>query len=260
MKNNNSAGLGFTVIANKLGYKKDDYKSAIDWLKSFDDGKYAYLDSTKGQDVLYYGARYFEKTADEKIFVDNDFMADLTVINPGKVGNEYIKTVGHYHGYVPGTVVAYPEIYEAITDGFEYLLQSEPDGDGAVDVIWVVTSAGDKVVMPPNYGHVSMNFSNKPAIEMDIQKRDNPNQSDYSLFKEKVGGALIRTSDGLKENVNYKIKSIKIVKPLEKPDWGIIKDKLLYNSFIESPEKFEWLLKPQNYMFDLDELFEDIEI
>ncbi|MEI6266769.1 MAG: glucose-6-phosphate isomerase family protein [bacterium] len=260
MKNNNSAGLGFTVIANKLGYKNEDYKPAIDWLKSFDDGKYAYQDNVKGQGVLYYGARYFEKTVDEKIFVDNDFMADLTVINPGKVGKEYIKTVGHYHGYVPGTVVAYPEIYEAITDGFEYLLQSEPDKDGAVDVIWVVTSAGDKVVMPPNYGHVSMNVGNKPAIEMDIQKRDNPNQSDYTLFKEKVGGALIRTSDGLKENANYKIKSIKIVRPLEKPDWGIMKDKLLYNSFVESPEKFEWLLKPQNYKFDLDELFEDIEI
>ena len=187
-------------------------------------------------------------------------MADLTVINPGKVGKEYVKTVGHYHGYVDGTDIAYPEIYEAITDGFEYLLQSEPDEDGGVDVIWVITEAGDKVVMPPNYGHVSMNVGDKPAIEMDIQKRDNPNQSNYSLFKEKIGGALVRTSDGLKENINYKINSIKIVRPLEKPDWGITKGKLLYDSFVESPEKFEWLIKPQNYIFNLDELFEDIKL
>ncbi len=254
------SGLDFSIGEDKLNYSKDDFAPAIEWDKTFEAGKYAYKDSPSGRETLYFGNRYMEKTADENIFVDNDFMADLTIINPGKVGEEFIKTVGHYHGYVAGTKVAYPEVYEAVSGKFEYLLQSEEDKDGQVDVIWVIAEEGDKVVMPPGYGHVSMNVGVGPAAEIDIQKRDNPNQSQYGMFKEKVGGALYRTEAGLIENPNYKIKSVRIVRALEKPEWGITKDKPLYLSFTENPEKFQWLLRPQDFEFNLDELFEDIEL
>jgi glucose-6-phosphate isomerase len=254
------SGLSFEIGKDKLIYKKEEYQPAIDWDKTFEAGKYAYKEPNSDLGVLYYGARYMEKTHDEEIFIKNNFMFDLTIFNHGLVGDEIIKTVGHYHQNVPNTDIAYPEIYEAISKNIEYLLQTEPDKDGAVDVIWVVTEPGDKVVMAPGYGHVSMNVGDGIGVEVDLQLRDNPNGSDYSIFKEKNGGALIRTKKGLEENPNYKIKSLRIVKPKEKPEWGIVKDKPLYISFIESPEKFDWLIHPQNYQFDLNELFEDIEL
>lgn len=253
------SGLNFGLEKDELIYNKEDYSAGVVWDKTFEAGKYAYKEPQSALTTLYFGVRYMEKTSDENVFTKNDFMADLTVLNAGKVGNEYIKTVGHYHGNVPGYDIAYPEIYEAVTPHLEYLLQSEPDKSG-VEVIWVITEPGDKVVMPPGYGHVSLNAGNEPAVEIDIQKRDNPNNSDYSLFKEKTGGALYRTDKGLEENKNYKIKSVRIVKPKEKPEWGIEKNKPLYRSFVESPEKFQWLLKPQDYQFVLDELFEDIKL
>jgi len=252
--------MEFEIIENKLEYSKQDYAPAIDWEKSFEDGKYAYHEAESVLDTLYFGARYMEKTTDEEIFVSNDFMADLTVINPGKVGSEYVKTVGHYHQNVPGSKTAYPEVYEAITDGFEYLLQSEPGEDGKVNVIWVVTTAGDKVVMPPNWGHVSMNVGDKLAVEVDLQKRDNPDGSDYSLFKERTGGAFYRTEDGLVKNPHYEVASLRIVKPLEKPEWGLTKNKSLYESFVANPKKFDYLLHPDKYDFNLDGLFTDIEL
>lgn len=254
------SGLEFKITETGLEYKKEDYEPAIDWEKTLEAGAYAYKNPVSELSTLYFGARYMEKTVDEAVFVDNDFMGDLTILNSGFVGEEFVKTVGHYHGLIPGSKLSYPEVYEAVTDGIEYLLQSEPDEDGAVSVIWVITNAGDKVVMPPNWGHVSMNVGNEPAIEVDLQKRDNPNQSDYSMFKEKNGGALIRTKEGLKENEKYKIKSLRIVKPLEKPEFGFSFDQPLYTSFVEAPEKFEWLLHPEKYEFNLDELFEDIEL
>lgn len=245
---------------HKLIYDKQEYAPAVDWSKPFEEGKYAYQRSTTDMDTLYFGARYIEKTADEKIFVDNDFMADMTVFNPGMVGNEFVKTVGHYHQNKPGTDVAYPEVYEAITDNIEFLLQTMPDKNGKVEVIWVITEAGDKVVMPPGYGHVSMNVGTEPAIEVDIQKRDNPNGSDYSLFKERAGGAFYRTEEGLIPNPNYEVSSLRIVKPLERPEWGITKGKSLYDSFVENPEKFDYLINPEKYDFNLDNLFTDIEL
>jgi len=258
--------MSIAINKNQLIYDKTEYTPAIDWSKTFEAGKYAYQNSkleiknSKLLETLYFGARYMEKTADEDTFVKNDFMADMTVINPGLVGQEYIKTVGHYHQNKLGTKVAYPEVYEALTKNVEYLLQSEPDKDGKVAVIWVVTEPGDKVVMPPNWGHVSMNVGDKPALEVDLQKRDNPNGSDYSIFKEKVGGAFYRTVDGLAKNPNYEVSSLRIVKPLERSEWGLTRDKTLYHSFIEDPKKFDYLLNPEKYDFNLDGLFTDIEL
>lgn len=259
--------MEFQIQENKLTYDKVKYTPAVDWTKTFAEGKYAYLDNTKGitqntktKDVLYFGTRYMEKAEDEEIFVSNDYMADLTVINPGKVGNEFVKTVGHYHQNVPGLIIAYPEVYEAVSPNMEYLLQSEPDKDGKVDVLWVVTEPGDKVVMPPNWGHVSMNVGEKPGIEVDLQKRDNPNGSDYSMFKERIGGAFYRTVEGLVKNSNYEVASLRIVRPLERPDMGLTKGKALYDSFTEGPKTFDYLLHPEKYDFSLDGLFADIEL
>lgn len=253
------SGLEFEIGENKLIYSKDDYEPAVDWEKTFEAGKYAYNDQESDFEMLYYGARYSEKKVDEKIFIENDVMADLTVLNAGKVGNEFIKTVGHYHGLVHGTNIAYPEVYEAVTEKWEYLLQSELDENGEVEVVWVVTEPGDKVVMMPGYGHVSINVGEQPAAEIDLQKRDNPNNSIYEMFKEKVGGAIYRTEKGLEPNPNYKVKSLRVVKPKEKPEWGLTKDVPLYTSFVRNPEKFQWLLRPQDFEFNVDELFEDVK-
>lgn len=260
MELKNASGLEFTLSDNSLEYIAGDYDTAVKWEKTIEAGKYAYGSANTNLETLYFGARYMEKTKDEQTFLASDLMADLTILNSGKVGEEFVKTVGHYHGIIPGLTISYPEAYEAISEKIEYLLQSELDKDGAVDVIWVVTEPGDKVVMPPNYGHVSMNVGEKPAIEVDIQKRDNPNQSDYSIFKECCGGALYRTEEGLKENPHYKIKSLRIVRPVEKPEWGLEKNKPLYLATVESPEKFEWLTHPEKFKFDLNELFVDVEL
>lgn len=252
--------MSIAIKNNKLIYDKAEYAPAVDWTKSFEDGKYAYQTRKSDLVTLYFGARYMEKTEDEDTFVSKDFMADMTVINPGKVGNEYIKTVGHYHQLKPGTKIAYPEVYEPLTKNVEYLLQSEPDKAGKVDVLWVVTEPGDKVIMPPGYGHASMNVGSKPILEVDLQKRDNPEGSDYTMFKGRVGGAFYRTEDGLVKNTKYEVSSLRIVRPLEKPAWGLTKDKTLYHSFVEAPQKFDYLINPEKYDFSLDGLFTDIEL
>jgi glucose-6-phosphate isomerase len=252
--------MEYKIEENKLIYKKDEYLLAVDWIKTFDDGKYAYRDKIKDQEIIYFGARYIEKNPDEQTFIMSDLMADVTVLKPGKIGEEFIKTVGHYHQKKLGLTMAYPEVYEALTGNIEYLLQSELNKEGKVDVLWVIAEAGDKVVMPPNWGHVSMNVGNKPAVEVDLQKRDNPSGSDYSIFRERVGGAFYRTEKGLEKNPNYEVASLRVVRPIEKPDWGLEKDKPLYTSFTESPEKFNYLINPEKYDFSLNGLFADIEL
>ena len=82
---------------------------------------------------------------------------DITIIPPGMLGREYIKTAGHYHPLVPGGSVTYPELYEVLEGEALYLLQRQDLGD----VVAINASAGDKVLVPPNYGHITINGSNK---------------------------------------------------------------------------------------------------
>jgi glucose-6-phosphate isomerase len=77
---------------------------------------------------------------------------DMTVIPPGVICGEYVKTKGHYHPTAPdGT--GYPELYQVIEGEAHYLLQKED----LSDVVVVHAKAGESVFIPPGYGHVTIN-------------------------------------------------------------------------------------------------------
>lgn len=217
--------------------------------RTYDEAKDVYLEKEAEEQDLYWMYRYMEKADDTNIFEDNKTEYDVTVIKPGKIGPEFIKTAGHFHGYVPEANMTYPEVYEVIDGTIDYLLQTKPDAEGNVDVIIVEAKTGDKVIVPPNYGHISINAGGDFAVSSNLQFRDLPATADYESFRVNNGGALYRTENGWDNNLNYKVKSLKKVTPKDKPEWGIVSEKPLYSSFIEAPEKFKWLTEPQNYDF-----------
>jgi glucose-6-phosphate isomerase len=217
--------------------------------RTYEEAKDVYLEKEAGNKDLYYMYRYFEKENNVGMFEENDTEYDITVIEPGMEGPEYIKTAGHYHGYVPGTELTYPEVYEVIDGNIEYLIQTKPDMESNVDVVVITAKVGDKVVVPPGYGHVSINVGDVRAVSSNLQKRDLPASADYETYKLNNGGALYRSKEGWENNKNYNIRSLKKVTPKEKPEWGLTKDKPLYSSFIETPEKFLFLTRPQDFDF-----------
>lgn len=227
-------------------------------VRTYDEAIDVYEEKGAEEQDLYYMYRYFENVADSQTFIDNKIEYDITTIKAGKIGEEFIKTAGHYHSYVPNTELTYPEVYEVIDGQVEYLLQTRPDTEGNVDAVIVTAKAGDKVIVPPNYGHISINVGPDAAVESNLQLRDLPASADYETFKIFSGGDLFREGKGWENNPQYNIKSLKKVNPKEKPEWGLEKNKPLYASFTESPEKFKWLTEPQNY--DFSDVWEASEI
>ena len=107
---------------------------------------------------LYYMYRdLFLSRADKEKLLQQGLRYDITIIPPNMLGREYIKTAGHYHPLVPGGSVTYPELYEVLEGEALYLLQNQD----LSDVVAVYASAGDKVLVPPGYGHITINRSNK---------------------------------------------------------------------------------------------------
>jgi glucose-6-phosphate isomerase len=217
-----------------------------------------YLKKDDHKQMLYWMYRYFESVDDKKSFNEAGIEYDITVIKNGKIGDEYIKTVGHYHPEVPGQKIGYPEIYEVIEGQIQYLLQTKPAKDSKVDVILVQAEQGDKFIVPPGYGHISINIGKDVSVSSNLQKIDLPAEVDYGFYQEHEGGAFYLTEKGLQANPKYKINSLRIVIPKEKPEFGLTKDKPLYTSFLENPEKFDFLTNPQKY--DFSDLFKDIKL
>jgi glucose-6-phosphate isomerase len=199
------------------------------------DMKEMFLQTEEGLDVLYYMFRGVD--------LFDSIRFDITVLLPGTVGKEYIKTKGHYH---PDS---YPEVYEVIKGSALYLLQrSEEPYDLVDDVIIVEAKAGDKVVIPPHYGHVTINSGEDVLIMSNLVST--MFSSIYEPYERKKGAAYYITIDGVVKNRNYeKLPYVRRAKPRETKSMGVMKDLPLHTSISEDRSRFEYLNNGDEFKF-----------
>ncbi|RLI92456.1 MAG: glucose-6-phosphate isomerase [Candidatus Altiarchaeales archaeon] len=210
------------------------------------------------QDVeLYYMYRGLAlNDRDREILRREHLRYDITVIPPYNLGNEFVKTAGHYHPKVSGTDLSYTEIYEVLEGRAHYLLQRLEKG-GIRDVVLVRAEKGDKVVIPPDYGHITINPSER-ELRMANFVSDRFS-SVYEPIREKGGGAYFELIDGsFIRNKNYEeLPDLRFLKARDLKEFGIEKSREMY-SLIETPERLRFLDKPQDFT-DLFEFVLDYE-
>ncbi|HAI21719.1 MAG TPA: glucose-6-phosphate isomerase [Clostridiales bacterium UBA8153] len=114
---------------------------------------------------LYYMYRGVALEADTEIHARAGLRFDVTVLRAGKVGQEYIKTAGHYHPQVAGSGLTYPELYQVLDGRAHYLLQKVGENPAEiVDVVIIEAGPGDRVLVPPGYGHITINPGPGPLV------------------------------------------------------------------------------------------------
>ncbi len=173
---------------------------------------------------------------------------DITVLPAFTVGDEHNKTFGHHHPMVPGTKTWYPEVYEVLHGRAHYLLQNGRE--------FLVFDArqGDKCVMLPGFGHITVNPSSSPKDTLVMANWVYPGfASDYGPI-EKLGGAQWHeTVKGFIENRKYLVvPGIRLIAPRPFPEFGLT-GRPLYTEGVKNPKKFEWLSKPQEYLQQFEE-------
>jgi glucose-6-phosphate isomerase len=115
---------------------------------------------------------------------------DITVIPPYDLWGEWAKTKGHYHPVNPAGV-GYPEIYEVLAGRAHYLLQTK----AADDVVLIGAEAGDLVIIPPDYGHITINPSaNHPLVMANIVST--AFESEYADYERMRGAAYYELTTG----------------------------------------------------------------
>jgi glucose-6-phosphate isomerase, archaeal len=208
--------------------------------------------TASGPEELYFMYRDVHRTEDKEIFDRHKVKYDITVLVPGDIGGEYIKTVGHYHPDVPGTTTAYPEVYEVIHGKAHFLLQkSDESGLVAKDVVIIEAVAGQKALIPPGYGHITINPGPLPLVITNLVEQNF--HSVYGAMATAHGGAFyeVLEEDNMPvwvENEHYRdVAEPRLVEPKEFKDFGIIDGTPLYTAFLMAPERSDYLVHPHLY-------------
>ncbi|MFQ5681585.1 MAG: glucose-6-phosphate isomerase family protein [Candidatus Omnitrophota bacterium] len=217
--------------------------------RSIDEMKEVLLDKTvDAPRELYYMYRGVGREGDDEKMRRYKLRYDITVIRPGMLGQEIIKTAGHYH---PG---AYPELYEVLWGEALCLLQrrDEDDPRKIKDVVLVKARAREKIVCLPNYGHILINPGDKPLVTANWVSTEF--SSDYSLYRQAQGAAyFVLDNDGemeFRKNGFFRdLPEIKIVCPcLPQQQFGLNIDRPIYDILREA-EKLDFLNNPQRYSY-----------
>ncbi len=148
---------------------------------------------------LYYMYRGIDKK--------EDLRYDITVISALMTGKEFNKTFGHYH------VGKYQELY-IVLEGEAILLMQKGNWENLDDIYAVKAKKSDVVIIPPEYGHVTINPSNK-ELKLANWISDEV-KSDYNQFRKLNGAGYFYTNDGWVKNKNYKnLPKLRFEKPLK---------------------------------------------
>jgi glucose-6-phosphate isomerase len=143
---------GFTVdfsLANGLSEAAVSTKRYLSDMKGMFADEDAYNTALSMGNPLIY--EFYEMGAPESA---GDIAFGSSITYPGKVGNEYYMTKGHFH-----TILETAEAYYTLAGEGGMLLEN-PEGDTSFQPL----SPGKAVYVPPRYAHRSINTGKVPLV------------------------------------------------------------------------------------------------
>lgn len=243
--------------ANKLSFGKDliiELKKA----RKIGEMKDLLLDKPELSDdtEIYFMYDDIYLNRDKDFLKDHPLRYDLTLIPAAKLGREYVKSAGHYHSISRDKLFSYPEIYEVLYGVVHFILQEKGKNKREIeDLVSIQGERGERILVPPNYGHVAINPSSKPLLLANLVAKECKNY--YGDIEEYKGAAVFEIEeDGetrIVRNQNYShIPSLRKVDP--DPSTPLIFSNIesLYQLLLNQPDLLTSFWKPSKAIDDFE--------
>jgi glucose-6-phosphate isomerase, archaeal len=214
--------------------------------------------ASSDREELYYMHRDVHMPDHEQIIRNSGARYDITVIPPAMIGEEFNKTVGHYHPMKDGTQFAYPEVYEVLHGkGLVLLQKMDNDFKKVITVIALEIKAGDKIVYPPNYGHILINTGTEPLVTSNWVAQDF--KSLYTQVSDYQGMAyyVVADKNGYTFVANPKYGSVPPVRMIDDKfmnRFEIMQHGPMYMLGVSNPKCLEFLTSPEKYSVELSSI------
>ena len=115
---------------------------------------------------------------------DGDLRFGTSILYPGKVGDEYFMTKGHFH-----TILATAEVYYTLS-GHGAMMMETPEGE----VRLVEMKPCEAVYVPPRWAHRTINTGDVPMVSFFVFRSDAGH--DYGTIEQKGYRKLVVERDG----------------------------------------------------------------
>lgn len=168
---NNIWNIGPLTMGEQIKTGNDRFLRDFERLFSDQKAITDFIDN-KGNKIAYRMYRDLSLSKKDSAIINaNNLRWDITVIPPLKIGDESIKTAGHYHPArgVPGTPgidQSYTEVYVVLSGEALYYLQKKDNDGNVVDAVVIHAKKGDVVPIPSTYGHITINPSSEEPLVM----------------------------------------------------------------------------------------------
>ena len=185
----------------------------------------------------------------------------LVCLPPLKIGKEYVKTHGHYHSVMPGSEIAFPEVYTHYYGESYLYMQRRQKGKtfDLDDCVLYRMMPGHSIMIPPGYAHILINPSSEPALTAGLYALEAIH--DYGPIRKMAGGAyyFIEQDEVLKVVPNPRYPELPPLRELLNlegtrfaPPAG---DLPLWSAFIQEPQRFAFITR--SHLATRQFLFED---
>lgn len=176
----------------------------------------------------------------------------FVLVPPIVVGEEFAKTSGHYHPYMPGSTYSYPEVYTGLYGRLLLLLQkrSRANARTPLDCALVELKPGVSVTIPPDYAHVLINPTGDLTLMAGLYSA--AFKPDYAEVYQQRGLAyyLLQNGGGMKVEANPLYENappLRVVSDFkgtvfEPPDDPQIP---VWESYLRQPDRYAFLAQPE---------------
>lgn len=176
--------IDFNLITG-LSKAKDSTKRPLSKMKGMYADDVAFESAIQKDDPLVY--EFYELDLPE---TPGNLLFGTSIVYPGKVGDEYYMTKGHFH-----TILETGEVYYCLS-GNGAMLMENPEGDWDIQYF----SPGKAVYVPPRYAHRSINLGDEPLVTFFTFRADAGH--DYGTIETKGYRKLVIERDGKPEIID----------------------------------------------------------
>ena len=181
------------------------------------------------------------------LFEQRNLTFGLVLLPPGKIGVEYIKTHGHYHSYMPGSQIGYPEVYTHYSGSLYLLMQRRASQQDTRldDCVLYKMIPGQSIMIPPGYAHILINPSGEAGLMAGLYSRNSVH--DYAPIDQMRGAAYYLTEqDGeLAVLPNPAYPASPALREITQLDGSAFTppdaDHPLWKSFVTNPDRYAFL-------------------
>ena len=177
-------------LINGKSENKVSSKRLLSQMKGMFFNQKAYESALEKEDKMVY--EFYELDLPS---TDGNLLFGTSIVYPGKIGDEYHMTKGHFH-----TILDTAEVYYCLS-GEGYLMMENPEGDWKAEKF----TPGQAVYAPGRYAHRSINTGTEPLVTFFVFRSDAGH--DYGTIETKGFRHLVVEQDGKEkiiENPNWK--------------------------------------------------------